>query len=78
MRKNKKEKIADSKCSIGFGILTGVQRTNYFLRNLAYNDITQKFDKQVYCLKCDIQKYFASIDHKILKKEIRRKKDKSP
>ena len=36
-------------------------------------NITQKFDKQVYCLKCDIQKYFASIDHKILKKEIRRK-----
>ena len=60
-------------CRIGFVILTGVQRTNYFLRNLAYNDITQKFDKQVYCLKCDIQKYFASIDHKILKKEIRRK-----
>ena len=30
-------------------------------------------DKKVYCLKCDIHHYFASIDHDVLKRLIRRR-----
>ena len=48
-------------CRIGKGTHGGVKRLQRFLRQASYND-TQK----VYVLKCDVRKYFASIDHEIL------------
>lgn len=48
-------------CRIGKGTHAGVKRLQTFLRQVSKND-TQK----VYVLKCDIRKYFASIDHEKL------------
>lgn len=45
----------------GFGTHGAVKRFTHFLRNSRY------------ILQCDIQKYFPSIDHDILKQKIRRK-----
>ncbi len=46
---------------IGFGTHRALRRFTGFLRNSRY------------ILQCDIQKYFPSIDHEILKQKIRRK-----
>lgn len=45
----------------GKGTHAGIKRLNLFLRKLSRNNT-----QQVYALKCDIKKYFDSIDHKIL------------
>lgn len=45
---------------IGYGTHRALKRFTHFARN------------QRYCLQCDIQKYFPSIDHEILKALIRR------
>ncbi len=54
-------------CRVGKGVLAGVTRTTRFLRE-AVRDCPA-----TYCLKCDISKYFPSIDHEALKGIIRRK-----
>jgi RNA-directed DNA polymerase len=54
-------------CRKEFGVISGVSRTNKFIRKVSYNS------ENVYCLKCDISKYFLNIDHRILKKIIRKK-----
>ncbi|MBI2086810.1 MAG: hypothetical protein HYT69_01410 [Candidatus Zambryskibacteria bacterium] len=43
------------------GTHAGIKRLNIFLRKLNIN-----YTKPVYALKCDIKKYFDSIDHEIL------------
>lgn len=48
-------------CRVRKGTHAGVERLKVFLRQASKNN-TQK----VYVLKCDIRKYFASIDHEIL------------
>ena len=48
----------------GRGIHDGVKRIKRALRNI---------DETKYCLKIDVQKYYPSIDHDILKKVIRKK-----
>jgi len=48
-------------CRVDKGTHAGVLRLQSFLRKASRNN-TQK----VYVLKCDIRKYFASIDHEIL------------
>lgn len=52
-------------CRAGKGTLAGVEATERMLRSFG--------DKKVYCLKCDIHHYFASIDHDVLKRLIRRR-----
>ena len=52
-------------CLPGKGTLAGVEATERMLRSFG--------DKKVYCLKCDIHHYFASIDHDVLKRLIRRR-----
>lgn len=54
-------------CRKGKGTLAGVKRLWYFLNKLRQNN------KEVYCLKMDITKYFYSVDHGILKTAIRKK-----
>ena len=54
-------------CRRGFGVLSGVLRTTKFLRAVSQDS------KKVYCLKCDISKYFPSINHDVLKMLIRKK-----
>ncbi len=49
------------------GTLTGVKKMAYYLnKNLANN-------KETFCLKMDVKKYFYSIDHSMLKNLLRRK-----
>jgi len=48
-------------CRMGKGTHKAVDRFTYYARRFKY------------VLKCDIEKYFASIDHEILKSKIRRK-----
>lgn len=48
-------------CRVGKGTHKGIERLQTFLRRASHNDT-----RQVYVLKCDIRKYFASIDHEIL------------
>ncbi len=48
-------------CRAGKGTHAGVKRLYTFLRKVSNNDT-----RKVYILKCDIKKYFASIDHHIL------------
>lgn len=57
-------------CRVGKGTHAGVARLGLFLRQASRND-TQK----VYVLKCDVQQFFASIDHEILMKQIEAKVD---
>lgn len=54
-------------CRKNKGVLAGVKRLWYFLNKMQVNN------RNVYCLKMDVKKYFYSIDHDILKQMIRRK-----
>lgn len=48
-------------CRVGKGTHAAVKRLRLFLRKASLNNT-----KTVYALKCDIQKFFASVDHQIL------------
>ncbi len=48
-------------CRVGKGTHAGVARLQVFLRRASKNNT-----KKVYVLKCDVRKYFASIDHETL------------
>ncbi|MBI4598656.1 group II intron reverse transcriptase domain-containing protein [Candidatus Uhrbacteria bacterium] len=48
-------------CRLGKGTHAAVKRLQSFLRQASRNDT-----KTVYALKCDVRKFFASVDHKIL------------
>jgi hypothetical protein len=54
-------------CRAGKGTHAGVKRVVDFLK------CAQRLWPKVYCLKCDISKYFPSINHNILKQVIRNK-----
>lgn len=54
-------------CRKGKGMHAGANRATHFLRE------TRRKWGNVYCLKCDIEKYFPSINHAILKSIIRRR-----
>ncbi len=54
-------------CRVGKGVLAGVTRATQFLRAAGQEG------SPVYCLKCDITKYFPSIDHEVLDRIIRRR-----
>ncbi len=57
-----KKFIYDSySCRIGKGTHRAINRFRYFTRNVSKNNT-----KQCWVLKCDVRKFFASIDHKIL------------
>lgn len=59
-------------CRFNKGVHFGVKRLENILKNLSQNN-----SKIVYVLKCDIKKFFSSIDKNILLKIIKRKiKDK--
>ena len=49
-------------CRIGKGTHRAINRFRYFSRKVSRNNT-----KQCWILKCDIRKFFANIDHKILK-----------
>ncbi len=51
-------------CRKGKGTLAGVNRTQKFVR---------KVKNSYYVLKCDVSKYFSSVNHKILKRIVREK-----
>lgn len=55
-------------CRLNKGILSGINRTTKFLRRLVH-----KFGENIYCLKCDVSKYFQSISHNVLMKIIEKK-----
>ena len=48
-------------CRVDKGAHAGVLRLKTFLASTSNNDTNQ-----AYALKCDVRKYFASIDHEIL------------
>lgn len=48
-------------CRIGKGTHAAVDRLRGFLRRASYNNT-----RTVYVLKCDVKKFFASVDHSIL------------
>lgn len=55
-------------CRPGKGTHAGVTRLGHFLRRASRNNT-----RKVYALKCDVRKYFASIDHEILLQLIERR-----
>lgn len=55
-------------CRPGKGTHAGVARLGLFLRRASRNNT-----RKVYALKCDVRKYFASIDHEILMQLIERR-----
>ncbi len=68
---DKKLVYCNCACRIGKG--------TYFARQLLkryYVEFFKKYGKNGYVLKCDIKKYFANIDHKILKNKLNEIKDK--
>lgn len=48
-------------CRVGKGTHAAVDRLRSFLRSASKNDM-----KTVYAVKCDVRKFFASVDHEIL------------
>jgi len=54
-------------CRKGKGTIAGMKRLRYFLDKLIRNN------KRIYYLKADIEKYYNSIDHEILKQLIKKK-----
>lgn len=59
--------IGDSyACRPGRGIHAGADRAQYWLRECRHNW------GGIYCLKADIRKYFPSINHRVLKRILRR------
>lgn len=54
-------------CRKGKGVHAGIERTKEFLRSFY-----RKYGMDGHAFKCDIEKYFDSIDHKKLKKIVRR------
>lgn len=57
----------NSACRRGKGTHFAVERLSLFLR-----EYYKKYGTQGYILKCDIRKFFDSIDHEILKKKLKR------
>jgi RNA-directed DNA polymerase len=55
-------------CRVGKGTHKGVERLAYFTRKVSRN-----FTKDCFALKCDIKKFFASIDQEILQDLLARK-----
>jgi len=55
-------------CRVGKGTHKAVERLDLFIRNVSRN-----YQQTCYALKCDIQKFFASVDHEILKKLLARR-----
>ena len=57
-------------CRKNKGVHRAVKRLEYFLRSLSVKSWVQeeeyKTRPRIYCLKCDISKYFESINHEIL------------
>lgn len=54
--------IADSfSCRIGFGTHKGFQKLVFYARKVSVN-----YTKDCWALKCDVEKFFDSVDHKIL------------
>jgi retron-type reverse transcriptase len=53
-------------CRVSKGAHTGVRRLRLFLRQASRNN-----SKTVYALKCDVRKFFDSVDHHILMKLLR-------
>jgi len=63
--------IFDSYSSrVGKGTHAGVERLNLFARKLSQN-----YHKTIYALKCDIRKFFGSIDHRILEEFLKEQID---
>lgn len=63
-----KKFIYDSySCRINKGTHKAIQRFKYFIGKVSKNNT-----KQCFVLKCDIKKFFASIDHEILKNILRK------
>ena len=63
--------IADSfSCRVNKGTHKGVERLHAMLRKVSRNNT-----RDCYALKCDIRKFFASIDQDILLTQIRKKID---
>lgn len=54
-------------CQTGKGTSFAIKRLTYF-----YAQYYKKYKNEGYILKCDISKYFASIDHQALKEMIRK------
>ncbi len=55
----------NSACRVGNGTHFALDRLTYFMR-----DFYKKYGSNGYILKCDIRKYFDSVDHEILVKKI--------
>lgn len=55
-------------CRLGRGTHKGVNRLERFTRKVSKN-----YTRPCFALKCDIKKFFASVDHKILLKLLKRK-----
>ena len=55
-------------CRVGKGTHAGVRRLRQMLRRASRNNT-----RQVFAVKCDVQKYFASIDHEIFLRLIERR-----
>jgi retron-type reverse transcriptase len=56
-------------CRKGKGTHSAIKRLDHFIRSAC----TKWGEDNVYCLKCDISKYFDSIDHEVLMSLIERK-----
>jgi len=56
-------------CRKGKGTHAAVRRLESFLRSLK----TKAKGRRLYCLKCDVSKYFDNVDHELITKMIRRK-----
>ena len=55
-------------CRIGKGTHAAVERLRHFLAQASRNNT-----RTVYALKCDVQRFFASVDHRVLLSLLRRR-----
>jgi len=66
--------ICDSyACRKDKGTHKAIKKTQIFLRSISDVKAKKALLEDTYCLQCDISKYFASIDHKILLNLIKKK-----
>jgi retron-type reverse transcriptase len=59
-------------CRKGKGMHAAVKRLEHFIRSLEW-DTRENNAPRIYCLKCDISKYFDNIDHEVLLKLLQKK-----
>lgn len=60
-------------CRRGKGTHRAVTRLHRFMQSIRKSSTAHRSEQTIYCLQCDISKYFNSVDHEVLLRLIRKK-----